>query len=438
MEFLTRLSTRMRCLYSILLGLALGPAILGVLTGCPKNIRVSAPAAPLAPVSYRCSVTPAAAFPGEPVTITGTISHINPMQHVEYRWEASGFSISGNGSTVTADTSKLGVGSHAIVGYAVLGSGPGQTVTCSATLTVSAFMPLTVSCGANPQTIRPGEMTTIAAQAITSAARPLTYRFAASAGTISESANTAKLSTGSTLPGSTIFVVCTVSNDRGQTASAPTLVHVDTSLSATLPPAPTFPWPPPNASARCPLPRLPSVPGRPAISLGDIDAILSAALDATGYGEKGYYSVPGGFALATRLEQIYRNGKSVPPPARFSLDPVTPSIWSLDYFRALFTTTSGYFRVIVFIVSDQPFTERPTPPTENAAIHWPSGGTNVLPHPIAATKTTDQVAITAMIYEFKSAETDGSPQQLQPLANSDLNAKTHLQEAGLWRALGLH
>ena len=47
-------------------------------------------------------------------------------------------------------------------------------------------------------------------------------------------------------------------------------------------------------------------------------ATLRAALEQAGYVEYGYYRVPEGFAIATRLERIYPDGQSLPAPARRS------------------------------------------------------------------------------------------------------------------------
>jgi hypothetical protein len=203
-----------------------------------------------------------------------------------------------------------------------------------------------------------------------------------------------------------------------------------------VPSAPPFPWPPPAASARTVLPPLFLQYSSPTRTLGDIDALLSSALDATGYGEKGYYSVPGGFALATRLEQISSDGRSIPPPDRFSPSAVVPKFWSIDYLKALFTAASGHFRVIVFVVTDQAFTEGPTPPSQDTAQNWPNGGTNILPPAIASAKQSKYVAVTALIYEFESANDVGS-RQLKLLIPGGLDATIHLRMSGLWSALRL-
>src|SRR5579863_7649802 len=133
------------------------------------------------------------------------------------------------------------------------------------------------------------------------------------------------------------------------------------------PPVAAFPWPPPQASSRV---LLAAWPRSPQMRLfGDIDARLTAALQPKGYAERSYYSVPGGFALVTRLEQIYSDGRSMPPPARFSARLLPPSRFT-DYIRALFTADPGYYRVIVFIVTDQGFSEGAQGPSQGDADKW--------------------------------------------------------------------
>ena len=72
--------------------------------------------------------------------------------------------------------------------------------------------------------------------------------------------------------------------------------------------------------------------------LSDIDVALVEALDATGYYDKAYFSVPDGFALVTRLEQIEANGKSLQPPDRWSVQVKPLREFSLPaYLQALFS-----------------------------------------------------------------------------------------------------
>ena len=82
--------------------------------------------------------------------------------------------------------------------------------------------------------------------------------------------------------------------------------------------APAFPWPPPRPSTRRVLPGHLVVGAAAQPTLGTVADRLQAALEQAGYVEYGYYRVPEGFAIATRLERIYPDGQSLPAPARRS------------------------------------------------------------------------------------------------------------------------
>jgi hypothetical protein len=196
---------------------------------------------------------------------------------------------------------------------------------------------------------------------------------------------------------------------------------------------PAFPWPPPAASASEVLPRT-MFEQRAALStLGNLNEELVSALQTTGYFEKSYYSVPRGFALATRLERISEDGSSKTPPDRWSAEPPHMTHFSIsEYLHSLFLANAGHYRVVVFIVTDVPFAETGTAVTLSDVQKWPTGGTNTLPAQIASSAFGQNTECTALIYEFESAA-GNAPVFVQP---GRLDAHTHLVKSGLWAALG--
>jgi hypothetical protein len=196
---------------------------------------------------------------------------------------------------------------------------------------------------------------------------------------------------------------------------------------------PTFPWPPPPASANEVLPNSMFEKRAPLKTLGNVNDALLSGLRRTGYFEKSYYSVPDGFALATRLEQISEDGVSKAPPARWSAAAPRVEYFSIsDYLRALLTANPGYYRVVVFVVSDVPFTESGKPASMADAQGWLTGGANVLPASIAKSPFGPNTVCTTLIYEF-TRPAGKDPVLLQP---STLDAHTHLLKSGLWNAFG--
>jgi outer membrane protein OmpA-like peptidoglycan-associated protein len=188
---------------------------------------------PPPPVQYACSASPASVFPGEPITITGTASNLNPKKTATYSWSGQGVTVSGTSSTGNVDTASLAPGSYTVSGHVTEGAKAGESADCTAQFTVKQFEPPTVSCSANPTTVKPGDSSTITAQGVSPQNRPLTYSYQASAGTVSGTGNTATLST-TGAPAGAITVTCSVADDKGQTASSTTTVNIE----APPPPAP--------------------------------------------------------------------------------------------------------------------------------------------------------------------------------------------------------
>jgi hypothetical protein len=168
-------------------------------------------------------------------------------------------------------------------------------------------------------------------------------------------------------------------------------------------------------------------------TLGNLNDVLASALQTTGYFEKSYYAVPHGFALATQLEQISGDGSSKTPPDRWSAGPPHLEHFSIsDYLRALFTQNPGYYRVVVFVVTDVPFAEKDTSVSLSEAQKWLTGGVNQLPPSLANFALAQDTLCTALIYEFTRSA--GNPPEL--LEPGRLDAHTHLVKSGLWNALG--
>jgi hypothetical protein len=178
---------------------------------------------PPPPVAYACSASPSSVYPGDPITITGTATNLNPKRKVSYSWTGEG--ATGTDSSVQIATGSLAPGSYTVTGHVTEGTKPGQSADCTAQFTVKQFEPPTVSCVANPTNVNPGDSATITATGVSPQNRPLTYSYQASAGSISGTSTTATLST-TGAPAGAITVTCNVADDKGQTASATTTVNV--------------------------------------------------------------------------------------------------------------------------------------------------------------------------------------------------------------------
>ncbi len=182
---------------------------------------------PPPPVMFTCVAAPATAYPGDPITVTGTATNLNPKKTATYTWTTDGGTISGNTATANIDTKNAQPGSYTAKGHVSEGNKPGQMADCSAPYTIKAFEPPTISCSANPSTVNSGDSSTITANGVSPQNRPLTYSYSATSGSVSGNTSTATLSTTGAAPGTTITVTCNVVDDKGQTASTTTSVTLN-------------------------------------------------------------------------------------------------------------------------------------------------------------------------------------------------------------------
>lgn len=197
---------------------------------------------------------------------------------------------------------------------------------------------------------------------------------------------------------------------------------------------PQFPWPPPPPSAETVVPNAVLLSGlRQPSRLADIAQVLVNALQNAGYYQNVYYEAPNGFALVARLERIYRDGSSYQGLARFdsSFSPL-PAFSLSGYLRALFQAPTGYYRVIVFIISNTPFAADGKAISSSEADLWLERGANALPVRIADIRYTDTYTCTALIYEFEKHDAQSDPTEDRP---GPLSADAHLIKARIAETL---
>ena len=194
---------------------------------------------------------------------------------------------------------------------------------------------------------------------------------------------------------------------------------------------PAFPWPPPRYSAFATIVREAVADGGSS-TLRSVGQRLEAAFDRAGYGERSYYWVPGGFALVSRIEQIRADATPVDPPARWAIDTPQGPVSFVEYVRALFNAPPGFYRVIVFAVTDQDFAAGPRPPSSAEARAWASSGSLRLPATLGNRPYTQDHYTTALIYEFER-RADRTEAEMRTPSNTP--GQVHLERAGLWQAL---
>lgn len=194
---------------------------------------------------------------------------------------------------------------------------------------------------------------------------------------------------------------------------------------------PAFPLPAPKPSAKTEI-ALRSV-AQNARNLGAVEQSLARKLDQAGYSRRSYYSVPGGFALATQAERFNRDGRSARGYRRWRLDPTglieMPEPFSFGgLLAALRHADPGRYRVIVFVVTTVNQTSGAGAITVDAARAMVEGGGDRLPPGIAALPVTSEQHLTALIYTFSRVSVNASMRFDDP---SGLDALSHLRAAGL-------
>jgi len=185
------------------------------------------PAAPPAPAGLSCNASPNEVNAGEPVTVTATPANFSSKRPVSYTWSTSGGKVTGSASTGTIDSTGLAPGNYTVTAKA--SDGKKASAQCSSNFTVKEppKNPPTVSCSANPPTVRSGDSSTITCDCKSPDNRPVTLsNWTASGGKVSGSGSTASLDTSGAAPGN-ISITATCSDDRGLTAEGSTAVNVE-------------------------------------------------------------------------------------------------------------------------------------------------------------------------------------------------------------------
>lgn len=191
---------------------------------------------------------------------------------------------------------------------------------------------------------------------------------------------------------------------------------------------PDFPWPPPRWSARK---DLTDIARHHATTLGEIADNLVTALNNAGYPEYSLYAAPGGFALVARLERTEEDGT---PNADFRfLSPREEEPFDLtEYVSALFFTPEGYYRQIVFVVTDQPFVAADEAPNVAAAESMLGDGATALDAPLRERPVADATRVIAIVYEFRKG---AGPEDVAIITPGRLDGDLHMVRSGIAAAL---
>ena len=195
---------------------------------------------PPPPPTASCSIQPSDVMAGEPVTVTATGTGFNPKATLSYSWTATGGKPAGAASSTQVDTTGLAPGSYTVTANVSGGKYAGKpaAATCSASFTVKEPVknPPTISCSANPSSVKSGEPSTITSQAASPDNRPVTIGYTSSGGRISPASGASTTLDTAGAPAGPITISCTATDDRGLSANSSTSVNVEAGVTMTAPP----------------------------------------------------------------------------------------------------------------------------------------------------------------------------------------------------------
>ena len=159
------------------------------------------------------------------------------------------YSLSGAGVTGSATTATVATGSLAPGAYTVNcgvkegkpgkeGLKPWESATASASFTVKQFEPPTISCAVSPTTIKPGDSATVTATG-GEPAEPSVDLQLLGFGRLDQGNGTTAIFSSVGAPTGAVSITCTVTDDKGQSASA--TINAANTVTITAPYVPPVP-----------------------------------------------------------------------------------------------------------------------------------------------------------------------------------------------------
>jgi len=174
------------------------------------------------------------------------------------------------------------------------------------------------------------------------------------------------------------------------------------------------------------------------LTLGDINDALSAILDGCGYYDKRYFKLEdrNGFVLSTRLERIQEDGTPYDPRFREGDRPLSldENISFLQYLKKLFISETGYYRILVFAISEVPIpVEKEVKPEQSMGMVRSqvfSDGSPSLPFSAEKEKVSTDFFCKVLVYEFRQDNVNESHVNAFLRFKSNLQAMDHLRGSG--------
>lgn len=142
-------------------------------------------------------------------------------------------------------------------------------------------------------------------------------------------------------------------------------------------------------------------------TLGTIVNQIRAKISTRGYDNLRYFSVPGGFAVATDVERVGRHG-AIAAADRWT-NGKRGGLGSLfDYWRRLLAGEDDRFRVFVMIVTDADLQNDPNVANAEDLRGWKARGRPALSRERAAALALPGTRVWLYVYEFDASKSKGT------------------------------
>jgi hypothetical protein len=187
---------------------------------------------------------------------------------------------------------------------------------------------------------------------------------------------------------------------------------------------PFLPWPPHTPSAFEDV----SPAFQTRTSLGGIAGQIRSRIAARGYDTVRYFSVPGGFAMATDLERVGRRGP-VRAGDRWTSGKRGGFGSLMDYWRRLLLGEDDRFRVFVFIVTDLDVQNDQDTAKADDLRRWKATGRPSLSRQRASAAALPGTRIWLYAYEFSASRSKGA--ELIQNERDPLRIRQHKMALGL-------
>jgi len=179
-------------------------------------------------------------------------------------------------------------------------------------------------------------------------------------------------------------------------------------------------------------------------NLSCVDEKLSKSVSSLGYTEKSYFYVNNGYVITLRLERTdeycsyfcENRSSKIECSCRFKYDNIVferhnSNSFTLrevtEYFDAFLFGRRAYFRLFVFVVTDD-YIPTQKSITQTEAIGWIENGHSGLPIETARKKFTSNYSVNCWVYEYQANDND---KVLKFVRNSGNSAYIHLQKSGI-------